>query len=179
MRTLVYVPRMFSKKEFKRLVNFVPENFDETASEFWQYVSERLIAIASRVRRVYSDATCLSNKDISEYETVIIRALINRGAKLEHVGNPILIAEAEAWLKMMETTPTQMVAEMYSACLQEIRTHIIDMVNNSLHEGEMGVLFIASQFQISFSENIRIIRMLPFNPQDYLNRYRAIQRSGN
>ena len=61
MRTLVYVPRMFSKKEFKRLVNFVPENFDETASEFWQYVSERLIAIANRVRRVYSDANCLSN----------------------------------------------------------------------------------------------------------------------
>jgi hypothetical protein len=170
---------MFNKKEFKKLVNLVPLDFDETASEFWQYVSERLIAIANRVRRVYSDTIWFSNKDVSEYETNIIHALINHGANFEHVGNPVLIAEAEAWLNLVETTPTRVAAEMYSACLREIHIHIIDVVNNSLHDNEMGVLFIASQLQIPFPENIRIIRMFPFNPQDYLNRYRAIQRSRN
>jgi hypothetical protein len=170
---------MFSKNEFKKLVNLVPENFDVTAHEFWQYVNERILAIANRVQCVYTDASSLSPKDVSEYEKDIISALIGHGANLEHVGNSMLIAEANAWLKMMEKTFKSVSNEMYLACLREIRNQVINVINHSLHDGELGVLIIDSQFQISFPDSIRIIRMLPFNPQDYLKRYRVIQRLEN
>ncbi|MFQ6075705.1 MAG: hypothetical protein ACE5Z5_06190 [Candidatus Bathyarchaeia archaeon] len=55
-KTLVYVPRMFTKDEFKNLVGRVPEDFDRTAKELWEYVNERLKAISSRIHFVYSDS---------------------------------------------------------------------------------------------------------------------------
>jgi hypothetical protein len=179
MRTLVYIPRMFSKNEFKNLVNFVPDNFDDTTHEFWSYINERLIAIANRIQHIYSDASSLSQKNISEYEKDIVSTLIDHGATLVHIENPMLLAEAHAWLKMMEKSSTPVLDEMYLACLQEIHRQVLHMINNSLLDGEMGVLFVDSQLQISFPESIRIIRMLPFNPQDYLKRHRVQQQFRN
>ncbi|UCH36893.1 MAG: hypothetical protein JSV76_04160 [Candidatus Bathyarchaeota archaeon] len=177
MRTLVYIPRMFSKNEFRNLVNFVPDNFDDAAHEFWSYVNERLIAMANRIQHLYSDLSNLSQKNISEYEKDIVTRLIDHGATLAHIENPMLMAEAHAWLKMMEKSSIPVLAEMYLACVQEIHRQVVHMIDNSLLDGEMGVLFVDSQLQISFPNSIRVIRMFPFNPQDYIKRHRVKRQS--
>lgn len=51
-KTLVYVPRMFTREEFKEVVGEVSEDFDRTAKEFWNYVSEKLLV--NKVARTLS-----------------------------------------------------------------------------------------------------------------------------
>jgi hypothetical protein len=49
----------------------------------------------------------------------------------------------------------------------------MDVVDQTLKEGEMGVLFLDSRLKISFPSGLRVIRMFPFDPRDYLNRHRV------
>lgn len=174
-RTLVYVPRMFTREEFKELVGEVPEDFDRTAEEFWNYVSERLRSVASKIRWVYSDSFPEGEgKKTSQGEEVeVVRALAGSGAQLRAVGDPILVGEVKAWLELSRTSSNQVVLDLYRESLKEVGAHIVNVICQTLKDGEMGVLFVDPGLKISFPGEVRVIRMLPFDPQDYLNRHRV------
>ena len=174
-KSLVYVPRMFTTEQFKELVGEVPDDFDETAKEFWEYVTKRLKAISNRIRWVYSDSF---SKDegkapFQEEESTIVRELVKNGAQLQSVEDPILTAEVKAWLEMTKTSSNQVVRELYEESLKEISKQVIDVIDQTLKNGELGVLFIDSNLKISFPREMRIIRMFPFDPQDYLKRHQV------
>ena len=74
---------------------------------------------------------------------------------------------------------SQVVREMYEKSLSEIDKHLFDVVDQTLEDGEMGLLFLDPLLKISFSEKLRVIRLFPFDPQDYLARQRVMLMKGN
>ena len=48
----------------------------------------------------------------------------------------------------------------------------VSTVDKTLNDGEIGVLFIDRDRRIIFPDTIRVIRMHPFDPSDYLNHHR-------
>jgi hypothetical protein len=172
-KTLIYIPRMFTQKEFKDLVGTVPEDFDHTTREFWDYINEKLKIISSRIRWVYSTTYSIKKGSPIKEEAEIVNYLIEEDVHVQSVGDPVLLAEAKAWLKMMKTSSSQAIFELYEETSKEIGKDIVDQITKTLKDGEMGILIISSNLQIAFPKEIKIIRMLPFNPVDYLNRYLA------
>ena len=100
----------------------------------------------------------------------VIDHLVKSGIPLQRVPDPVLLEETREWYKMKTTTPNQVITDLYEASLKETSQQIVNAVDLTLKEGEVGVLLIDPNIQIAFPENYRIIRMLPFNPIDYLNR---------
>ena len=90
MRMLIYVPRMYTKDEFKKLTSEIPEDFDAKSKEFWDYVEEKLKPLFGRVRKVYQDSLyeggekgikiLLSDPNSRNY--LIIQKLVENGAEL-------------------------------------------------------------------------------------------------
>ncbi|MEE9510368.1 MAG: hypothetical protein V3V81_07740 [Candidatus Bathyarchaeia archaeon] len=180
MKTLVYVPRMFTRDEFQKLVMRVPNDFNSTWNEFWEYVSGRLRIVASKIRWVYTDfGSYKLGKSSVVGESEIVAGLVKTGVKVQVVVDPILEAEAKAWLEMERKSPSQVVREMYEKSLSEIDKHLFDVVDQTLEDGEMGLLFLDPLLKISFSEKLRVIRLFPFDPQDYLARQRVMLMKGN
>lgn len=178
-KTLIYIPRMFTGEEFKELVGEIPEDFDRTTQNFWKYILERLKAVSSRVRWVYSDSLLKNERKLyfRREESAIIKELDKNDAQLQAVGDPTLTSEVKAWLEMTKTSSSKVVFELYEESLREMSKHVMDAVDKTLKNGEIGVLFIDSSLKISFPKDMRVIRMFPFNPQDYLNRYRVKLRT--
>jgi hypothetical protein len=180
MKTLLYVPRMFTRGEFQKLVMRVPDDFDSTWNEFWEYVSNRLMVVTSKIRWVYTDSGSHEEGESPIVgESAIIAGLVTTGVKVQVAVDPILVAEAEAWREMERKSPSQVLREMYEESLGEIGRHVVDVVDQTLEDGEMGVLFLDPLLKISFSEKLRVIRLFPFDPQDYLTRHRVMLLKGN
>ena len=141
MKTLVYVPRMFTRVEFQKLVMRVPDDFDSTRDEFWNYVSNRLRVVASKIRWVYTDSDTHKEEESPIVGvSTIVAGLVTTGVKVQAAVDPIHTAEAEAWREMAGTSPSQVVREMYDESVDEISRHVIDIVDQTLEDGEMGVL---------------------------------------
>jgi hypothetical protein len=175
VKTLVYVPRMFTRDEFQKLVMRVPDDFNSTRDEFWNYVSNRLRVVASKIRWVYTDSDTHKEEESSRVGvSTIVAGLVTTGVKVQAAVDPIHAAEAEAWREMAGTSPSQVVREMYDESVDEIGRHVIDIVDQTLEDGEMGVLFLNPLLKISFPEKLRVIRLFPFDPQDYLTRHRVM-----
>ena len=78
----------------------------------------------------------------------------------------------------MEEKPSRIVLELYEESVRERDDGIESLINESLKDGETGLLSIDSSIKISFPVDVRVVRMCPFDPQDYLNRHLTKVRLG-
>jgi len=74
---------------------------------------------------------------------------------------------------MAKTSPSQVVLELYEESSKEMCRSVMDAIDQTLKNGKMGVLFIDSSLKISFPKDLTVIRMFPFDPQDYLKRHQV------
>lgn len=174
-KTVLIVPRMYSREEFLKLAGYLPDDFKLKEDEFWSYVREKLLS-SSQITRLYRDRICSSDLEgveashmVSEQEYQVIEALMRRGVKLQATEDPIEVAEAESWLGMLELNPNEEVADLYQASLKgRVRT-MLRNVSESLGDGEVGALFIDPSLPFEAPNELAVYRVCRFEPQDYLN----------
>ncbi len=169
-RTLIIVPVMYEKEELGKTLGMVPSDFEESYSEFWNYVEERLKPFIGKVSAVYSDRLSPVEETGSRANTLLKR-LVDNNSAFHCVEDSLLAAEAKAWLEMLEKGQVQAAAELFEENLRERDEHAREVVEQTLRDGEIGVLFIDPARKISFSEDVRVVKMYPFDPVDYLNRH--------
>jgi hypothetical protein len=169
--TLISISRMFTGHEFKELTGAVPDDFHKTEQKFWEYVTQKLNLLVSRITYVFSSTLFTNSK-----ESILINNLVRQG--IRHVSTPddVLLAEVFEWFRMTRKAPNEGVFQLYEDSLQEIQQHILTTINNTLQDGELGILFLSPSIQMTFPKTFRIIRMLPFNPLDYLTRYLTLKK---
>jgi len=177
-RTLIYIPKMFDRGEFKKLTGTIPEDFDEVSEEFWNYIEEKLKALSGNVQRVYCKESLDDMKKILEtsegnWEYKIIRRLVEGGADLTTVEDPLLVAETEAWLEMMEISDDQGASELFKDGMREMDEYVVKRIDQTLEDGEIGVLIIDPGSKLSFPEDVRVVKMCRFDPEDYLKRWKT------
>jgi len=185
VRTLVIVPRMYTRREFAELCSEVPEDFEARTREFWGYVRERLKALGGRVRWVYRDGvTEPGEKGLNMLKAAdpenfaVVDGLLERGAELQVVEDGLLLAEVKAWMDMLAQRPTAAVQELLEASLRDRLDHIATEIERALKDDEVGVLFVDPGLDVDSPNDARVIRMYPFHPKDYLVSSLAKRRAG-
>jgi hypothetical protein len=174
-RTLVIVPRMYTKKEFKEEATYVPDDYEAKSEEFWSYVAEKLSVFRGRIRRVFRESLSMNTKEAllalsenDERSYSVLVSLLEDGAELEPAEDPILMAETESWIGMMRRSPNEAISELYGQTLAERNRYVANRIDQSLREGEVGVLLIDSRRRLELPQDIRVIRVCQFDPADYL-----------
>lgn len=175
-RTLLIVPRMYAKSEFREAASCVPDDYGVKSEEFWTYVTDKLTVFRGRVKWVFreslSEDTKKALKEVSgdeERGLSLIIGLLEEGAKLKKTEDRILVAETESWRQMIRGSSNSALLELYEQSLAERNRHIANLIDQSLVEGEVGLLLIDSKRKLDLPKDIRIIRVLPFDPADYLD----------
>jgi hypothetical protein len=174
-RTLIIVPRMYTKDEFKEETSYVPDDYDTRCEEFWGYVAEKLSVLKGRIRKIFRESLSINTKEAllalsgdEQQSRAALVGLLEDGAVPESTEDPILMAETESWIEMMRGTPNEMLSELYGQSLAEQNRYIANRIGESLREGEVGLLLIDSRRRIEPPQDIRVIRVCPFDPADYL-----------
>jgi hypothetical protein len=97
------------------------------------------------------------------------KSLIENGASFIATEDPILVGEFESWAVMLKSQQSNTVAsELLQQSLEERIKYISDRIVETLEDSGTGVLFIEPDSQVEFDKDIKIIRVCPFDPSDYL-----------
>jgi hypothetical protein len=161
---------MFTSHEFKSLTGSIPTDFQQTEQQFWNYITHKLDSLIPRITCVFSSQYVQDSA-----EPLLINHLINSGIQIVTTPDNILLAEGLEWFRMKMLSPNEVILQLYEESSQEIQQHVLGSINNMLRDGELGVLLLSAGIKMSFPENFRVIRMLPFNPLDYLARHLALK----
>lgn len=174
MRTLILIPLMYSRVDLKKILGSIPEDFEDLSSEFWSYVEEKLKIFEGKVQIVYSEKPITIPGENAE--NPLIRKLSEGKTAFHCVEDPLLAAEVEGWLGLMKNGQNKVVLELFEESLRERDQYTIGVIDRTLEDSEIGVLLIDPTRRISFPDSIRVIRMCPFDPVDYLNRHLVKQK---
>lgn len=174
-RTLVIIPRMFPETELKKMGLRIPRDFHEKTEEFWSYVEERLRTLSPRINRLYIESVFKDGQDnldeIKENDQRfhrIVTWLVDHGAVMTATEDRMLVLETESWSRLMRQGTVGAEKEMLEENLKDRSAFISERISETLEEGKVGVLFIDRLQTFSFPSDIRVIRMMPFDPRDYL-----------
>jgi len=167
---------MYTKTEFKEAVSHVPDDYDTKSEEFWSYVTEKLRVFRGRITKVFRESLSKNTKEAlkavgedDEQGYSLIINLLEEGAELKLTEDPILMGENESWLKMIKGSSNDTLLELYEQSLAERNRYVSNCVAQSLGEGEFGLLLIDSRRKLELPQDVRIIKVCPFDPADYLN----------
>jgi hypothetical protein len=174
---------MFTEYELKRMGVGIPSDLQEKTEEFWSYVEERLGILSPRIARAYIESVYREGKDtlndVKEKDPRthrIVTRLIDRGAIMTVVEDRMLVLETESWSRFIHQGMIGVEKEMLEESLGERSTYISERISETLEEGRVGVLFIDKLQTFSFPSDIRVIRMMPFDPRDYLQTWLVSER---
>jgi hypothetical protein len=109
----------------------------------------------------------VSRDDRGGYALIV--SFLEKGTELKPTEDPILIGETESWLNMIRDSPNDTLLALYEQSLRERNQDLSNRITQALGEGEVGLLLIDSRRKLDFPEGIRVIRVCPFDPADYLN----------
>ena len=175
---LILVPIMYDRETLKQVLGLVPDDFDDSSSEYWDYVETKLEPFTNKVHAIYTEKPIV--KDRGDRMDAILKKF--EGAEFHSIEDPLLTAETEAWLELMKHEENQMVRDLLEENLGERDRHVCKILDRTLEDGKLGLLFLDPTRKIPTFQNTRIVRMCPFDPVDYLNRYLVklrITKKGN
>ena len=78
------------------------------------------------------------------------------------------MAETESWIAMMRSSPNETLLELYGQTLAERNRYVVNRIYQSLRKEETGVLLMDSRRRLELPQDIRVIRVCPFDPADCL-----------
>jgi hypothetical protein len=181
MKTIFIVPKMFTSDELNALNSTLPEDYQERTKEFWDYIEEKLRNIRN-VQKLYFDSLTTEEQEKAlefirknnEKCYVLARKFREAGAKIEATEDPLLVQETISWISMFKKGDKRDFAteEMLAKNMVDREKYIAQRISESLFEGETGILFLAPGRKTNEyipADLVRIIKIQPFDPQDYLN----------
>ncbi|WP_455364690.1 hypothetical protein [[Eubacterium] cellulosolvens] len=175
-KTLFYIPRLYTPEEMKMILPKEPEDYKLKAEEFWQYIDEKLTPFVRKIKRVYHDIVHLSGREGLELISVIdsscypiAKKIVEAGGTVQATEDIALISEAESWVDMMRRGSNPGTLELFLQNLEERNKYIADIIQKTLNQDETGAVFIEPTRKLTFSPEINIIRVCPFEPTDYIN----------
>ncbi len=189
-RTLLRIPKMFTREDLSRIDPRLPDDYDEKAREFWTYVDLRLSALGTKIKKVYMESIGVVGKrhldmlaiaDPAQHK--VVKKLLDNGAELVEVESPELVLETMSWMQRMQDalsgslgqdmSGVRTIAELMEESLRERDEFVGRKVDESLKDGEVGALFMDLSRRIELPSDIRVIVTCPFQPRDYVNSWLA------
>ncbi len=174
----------------------IPEDFDERSKEFWEYVDERVKAAGSALARIYLESSGVPGKrelnmlkinNPSQHE--VVQHAMEQGAEIVQAEDPELVLETMSWMQKLHELSSssssredlesklQTISQFLQESMVERNQHVKKRIDETLEEGEMGLLFMDMSRDLDLPKDIRVIITCPFRPHDYLNSWLASLRA--
>jgi hypothetical protein len=167
LKTVIFVPIMYSEGDMREILGKVPPDYQEISAEFWSYVRDKLQSLAKSISAVY---LIRGSRKTDERAMEILGFLQQGGTAVQRIQDEGLVDEARAWY-LAERDPKQGAGgELFQEACREILQALDKMVESSLSDPQVGVVFYEPSCRLSFDGDFRVIRMSPIDPLDYLNR---------
>jgi len=164
---------MYSEEDLKETLGKVPPDFHKESEEFWSYIGEKLRQIAPSIHAIY---LAWSEETVDPRAAHIVDFLQGNGVEVHRLEDRTLVGEARAWYLMAHGSGGG-VEEVF---LEEVDRELSDvlrrMLVSSLGDTKMGVIFFEPACKLSLGDDVRVIRMSPFDPLDYLTRHLVRKR---
>lgn len=176
---------MFTKEDLCKINSGLPDDYEAKSEEFWSYVKEKLKGPVT-IQKLYFDSVTKAKlqeapefiKKSNENAYSIFQKFKEAGAELQGIEDPILMAESASWARMLSDDPSEATQELFAQSVADREKFVAKSIVESLNEGEMGILFLSPGRRTSdfLPSEIRVIRIQPFDPGDYLNSWMASLR---
>jgi len=168
-RKLFFVPLLFTPKQLEG------ELF-ERVFKYWDQVEGQLTNLELKlgiVKKVYHELVPVGGEEgskiIEELNSTsygIVKARLDKGAQLEPLEDADLLTEAMDWTKCLAIglQNQKVFDKVYEAYLQSQKKrneHIAKMIDNTLKEGEIGILLMREGHQVQFPADIEVFYVSP------------------
>ena len=168
-RKLFFVPLLFTPKQLEG------ELF-EKVFKYWDQVEGQLTNLELKlgiVKKVYHELVPVGGEEgskiIEELNSTsygIVRARLDKGAELEPLEDADLLTESMDWTKCLAIglQNQKVFDKVYEAYLQSQKKrneHIAKMIDNTLKEGEIGILLMREGHQVQFPADIEVFYVSP------------------
>ena len=149
-----------------------PEDFEKFFLEFWSYIDKKLNPFIDKISVIYScDPSSIKN---TEKGIDFILRKFKSSPEFYSIDDSLLTAEAASWIELIKDSDNKAALDLLEENMRDINTHAYEVINQTLRDTGIGVLFIPPDRKLSLSEDIKVVKMCPFDPVDYLNRHLAI-----
>jgi hypothetical protein len=168
-RKLFFVPLLFTPKQLEG------ELF-EKVFKYWDQVEGQLTNLELKlgiVKKVYHELVPVGGEEgskiIEELNSTsygIVKARLDKGAQLEPLEDADLLTESMDWTKCLAIglQNQKVFDKVYEAYLQSQKKrneHIAKMIDNTLKEGEIGILLMREGHQVQFPADIEVFYVSP------------------
>jgi hypothetical protein len=168
-RKLFFVPLLFTPRQLEG------ELF-EKVFKYWDQVESQLSNLELKlgiVKKMYHELVPVGGEEgskiIEELNSTsygIVKARLDKGAQLEPLENADLLTESMDWTKCLAIglQNQKVFDKVYEAYLQaqtKRNEHIAKMINDTLKEGEVGILLMREGHQVQFPADIQVFYVSP------------------
>ena len=168
-RKLFFVPLLFTPKQLEG------ELF-EKVFKYWDQVESHLSNLELKlgiVKKVYHELVPVGGEEgskiIEELNSTsygIVKARLDKGAELEPLEDADLLTESMDWTKclaagLQNQKVFDKVYEAYSHAHKKRNEHIAKMIDETLKEGEIGILLMREGHQVQFTADIEVFYVSP------------------
>ena len=168
-RKLFFVPLLFTPKQLEG------ELF-EKVFRYWDQVEAQLINLELKlgmVKKVYHELVPVGGEEgskiVEELNSTsygIVRARLDKGAEFQALEDADLLTESMDWTKclavgLQNQKVFEKVYESYSQAYKKRNEHIAKMIDETLKEGEVGILLMREGHQVQFPADIEVFYVAP------------------
>ena len=168
-RKLYFIPLIFSPAE-------PPADLLEKINRYWDQVEEQVTNLETKlgkVSKVYHELVPMGGeegvKGIEELNKGgyrIAKRRLDKGAELQPIEEGELLAEFMDWNRCMAVglrsqKAITVVYESYMEVHKKRNTHIAKQIDETLKDGEAGILLMREGHQIQFPANIQVFYVAP------------------
>ncbi len=153
-----------------------PAEYAALCDRYWGQVAEQVAKLASRigtVRHVYHESVWDAGEAglallerMSRHSHGIARSLCSGGAAMEALEDRDLAAELSDWerfvmLGFASSKVADLVSDLYSGALKQRNEHAIDVIQKTLGDDEVGLLFAREGHGLQFPADIEVFSVVP------------------
>lgn len=168
-RKLFFVPLIFSPRD-------VQGELFEKIFRYWDQVESQLINLELKlgvVKKVYhelvpvgGDEGCKIIEELNSTSYGIVKARVDKGAELHGLEDTDLLTESMDWTKclavgLQNEKVFTLVYESYIQAQKKRNEHIAKRIDETLKEGEAGVLLMREGHQVQFPSDIEVFYVSP------------------
>jgi len=168
-RKLYFVPLLYCEKEPQA-------EYLERFNKYWDQVEDQISGLELKLRRVdkvYHELVSVGGedgvkliKDLNDKSYQIIENRLDKGTQLEATEEAEILTEFMDWsrclvLGLQNQKVFTKVYEYYTEASKKRNEHIAKKIDETLKEGEVGILFMREGHQIQFPLDITVFYVVP------------------
>lgn len=168
-RNLFFVPMVFSGKDF-------PLEFVLKIDNYWDEVESHLTNLESKLgtaKHIYHELIPASGeegikllKELNSNSYNIVQSRLEKGAILEVTEDDEILSELMDWSRclsigLQNQKVFSRVYEFYTEANKKRNEFIARKIDETLHEGEPGILIMAEGHHIQFPSNVNVFYISP------------------